>query len=151
LTDSSAAQSPNAYDTPFLVRAYCKGMFNINMGIITDLSCTRGAEAQWNNSGLPTQMDVSISIEDLYSTLVMSNMKGVNPFSNFFDVVTNTEMIDFLSNLSGLNVAAGEVSRRGKLITYLMGTSVKRFPRDIYLGFENGVSNMVRRIYDKIY
>lgn len=143
-------QLPNAYDTPFIVRAYCKGMFNINMGIVTDLSCTRGAEAQWNDAGLPTQMDVSISIEDLYSSLVMTNPGDSNVF-NFFDLVTNTEMIDFLSNLSGLNVATTEITRRTKLVPFLMGQEIKRVPERIYNYFENGVSNLVRRIYDNIY
>ena len=37
--------NPNGYTSPFLVKAYCKGMFNIDMGIITDLSVTRGVTA----------------------------------------------------------------------------------------------------------
>jgi hypothetical protein len=142
-------QNPNAYDTPFIVRAYCKGMFNINMGIITDLSCTRGAEAQWNNAGLPTQMDVSISIEDLYNTLVMTNTNGSmgGGIGNAFDIVTNTEMIDFLSNLSGLNVATQEFNRRAELVPFLIGQTIKRVPEKLYHGIENGVSNLVRRFY----
>ena len=157
MTRSSAAQSPNAYDTPFILRAYCKGMFNINMGIVTDLSCTRGAEAQWNNAGLPTQMDVSLSIEDLYSTLVMTNTKGTNIglkeniIGNALDIVTNTEMIDFLSNLSGLNVACEEQTRRVKLVSFVLGDHIRRIPENVYMGIENGVSNMIRRyFYDKL-
>lgn len=149
MTQGGVAQNPNAYDTPFLVRAYCKGMFNINMGIITDLSCTRGAEAQWNNSGLPTQMDVSISIEDMYSTLIMSNPEGTA--GGFFDVVTNTEMVDFLSNLSGLNIALdSELERRAKLVPFLVGSGIRRIPYRIYSGFENGASNLIRRIFTDI-
>ena len=146
---SSIIQNPNAYDTPFIVRAYCKGMFNINMGIVTDLSCTRGAEAQWNNAGLPTQMDVSISIEDLYNTLVMTNTDGNmgGSIGNAFDIVTNTEMIDFLSNLSGLNVATQEFDRRAELVPFLIGQTIKRVPEKLYHGIENGVSNMIRRFY----
>lgn len=156
LTGGSAAQNPNAYDTPFLVRAYCKGMFNINMGIITDLSARRGAESQWNNQGLPTQMDISISIEDMYSNLVMSNPHQEDGtylsrlWDNHIDVVTNGEMIDFLSNLSGLNVAAEDYTRRMELFLQLGVRRLKWTPSQIYHYFENGISNEVRKAYDRI-
>ena len=156
LTSGTAAQSPNAYDTPFLVRAYCKGMFNINMGIITDLSATRGAESQWNDQGLPTQIDVSISIEDMYSNLVMSNphKEDGNFISNIleshFDVITNTEMIDFLSNLSGLNIAAQSATRKLELFYELSTSGIKWVPSQIYHYFENGVSNVIRNIHDRL-
>lgn len=154
LTTGSAAQNPNAYDTPFLVRAYCKGMFNINMGIITDLSARRGAESQWNDQGLPTQMDISISIEDMYTNLVMSNpYKDGNFFSKMWnehlDVVTNGEMIDFLSNLSGLNVAAETYSRRWELFLQLKTKQIKWLPSQMWHYFENGISNSIRSAYDR--
>ena len=156
LTTGTAAQSPNAYDTPFLVRAYCKGMFNINMGIISDMSATRGAEAQWNDQGLPTQIDVSISIEDLYSNLVMSNLSkdSSNPFKNLwdshFDVITNTEMLDYLCNLSGLNIAAESITRRGEMFTELTLSRLKWLPSQTLHYFENGISNVIRRAHDRL-
>lgn len=155
LTSGSASQNPNAYDTPFLVRSYCKGMFNINMGIITDLSATRGAEAQWNDQGLPTQIDLSISIEDLYSNLVMSNPKhdGSNIFDkmwkNHIDVITNTEMIDFLSNMCGLNIAAESATRKLELFSQLTVSKIKWVPSEIFHYFESGAANLIRRIYDR--
>lgn len=153
ITDKDFNENPNAYDTPFLVRAYCKGMFNINMGMITDLSATRGAESQWNNQGLPTQIDVSISIEDLYSNLVMSNptKNGFDKvWKQHIDIVTNTEMLDFLCNLSGLNIAAETNWRRVELFYQLGVTRVKWVPSQIYNYFENGVTNFLRRFwYDR--
>ena len=156
ITQGTAAQSPNAYDTPFLVRAYCKGMFNINMGIITDLSATRGAESQWNDQGLPTQIDVSISIEDLYSNLVMTNptkdeniIKAI--WDKHMDVVTNTEMLDFLSNLSGLNIAATQTSRKTEMFTQLLISDIKWAPSQIFHYFENGVSNIQRRVVERYF
>ncbi len=156
LTESTAAHSPNAYDTPFLVRAYCKGMFNINMGIITDLSATRGAESQWNDQGLPTQIDVNINIEDLYSNLVMSNPRHgennifQNMWNSHMDIITNTEMVDFLSNLAGLNIAASAVTRKLELLAQLTMSRIKWTPSKIWHYFENGASNMIRAIHDKI-
>jgi hypothetical protein len=34
--------NPNGYSSPFLVRAFYKGIFNVDMGIITNLSVTKG-------------------------------------------------------------------------------------------------------------
>ena len=150
LTEGEAAQSPNAYQTPFLLKAYCKGMFNIDMGVITDLSVTRGAESQWNNDGLPTQMDISISIEDLYSALFMTNPKG-NPLSNNFDIVANTAMLDYLSNLVGLNVAAEQVGRRAKMFVAMTGNDITTFGPRVFNTLDNTASNLFGKLYRKIH
>lgn len=174
ITEGDAAGSPNAYNTPFLVRAYAKGLFNINMGMITDLSVTRGGEAQWNDNGLPTQIDIAITVEDLYSTLFMTNPSGDaegliggimaelpltqtgnlfdirGNFKKFFnlDVVANTEMLDFLANLAGLNIAAEEIGRKGRMIQYLTGVGIRRTGANLYNYFETGVSNIIRKLAD---
>ena len=134
---------PNGYMTPFLVKAYCKGMFNIDMGIITDLSATKGAECCWNDDGLPTQIDLSFSIEDLYSSLFMSK------YSDLVSVVKNTSMMDFLSNLSGLNVADQEFGRRAKMIAYLTGSYAATTGSRMWSKFDTKVSNVVKNLYNK--
>ena len=136
---------PNSYLSPFLVKAYCKGMFNVDMGIITDLSVTRGAECQWNDDGLPTQIDINITIEDLYSSLFMSAGSG-----NVFDayaVAKNTAMVDFLANMAGLNIAETEILRREKLFGILAGSEVKRIDNRIYNKFDTAISNLLAKIY----
>jgi hypothetical protein len=168
ITRGAAAYSPNAYNTPFILRAYAKGMFNINMGMITDLSVTRGGEAQWNDNGLPTQIDISITIEDLYNTLFITNPSS--PDNNLIsqspafrtgdifdlvgnlkalfnlDVVNNTEMVDFLSNLAGLNIAAQPLDRKFKLMKYLTVDGIKRSGSDLYNYFDNQVLNAIGRL-----
>ena len=149
LTDGEAAQSPNAYQTPFLLKAYCKGMFNIDMGVVTDLSVTRGAEAQWNDDGLPTQMDISISIEDLYSALFMSNPQG-NPLTNNFDIVANTAMLDYLSNLVGLNIAADPFGRRPKMLLAMTGHDIAMFGPRVFNTLDNTATNLFGKLYRKL-
>ena len=167
ITMGEGAGSPNAYNSPFLLRAYAKGLFNINMGMITDLSVTRGGEAQWNDNGLPTQIDISITIEDLYSVLFMTNpnpdgahafgiTRGGTPLDVFdnlaslfnMDIVANTEMVDFLANLAGLNVAADSFGRKGRLATFLMGNQLARVPANIYHYFDTGIANLERRLFE---
>ena len=157
ITEGKAQYSSNAYTAPFLLRAYSKGQFNINMGMITDMSVTRGGEAQWNDNGLPTQMDISITIEDLYNTLFMTNPNpNGNPLAKFsslkrffnIDVVANTEMLDFLANLAGLNVAGQELNRKTKMVEYLTMNQLKRTGSDIYHFFSNGITNIIRGFYE---
>ena len=134
--------NPNGYTSPNLVKAYCKGMFNIDMGIITDMSVTRGAECQWNDDGLPTQIDVSITIEDLYSSLFMSN-------STFnVAVVKNTALMDYMANLAGLNIADVEFGRRTKMLAYMDIAGLGRLDSTIFSKFDNAVANVLSNVYN---
>lgn len=138
---------PNGYTTPMLCKAYCKGMFNIDMGLITSMSCTRGATAQWNDDGLPTQMDIDITIEDLYSTLFMTHLDN---WSYSVATVKNTSMLDFLANLSGLNIADEEFGRRTAMLTYLLGSNIERVPSNLWNRFDTGVHNLAGRLYHRL-
>lgn len=145
---------PNGYTTPFLLKAYAKGMFNIDMGIISGLSCTRGATGQWDDNGIPTQMDINITIDDLYSKLFLPNVKpnatsDILPFQNSAAVklVANTAMMDYLANLAGLNVANTELARKTQLLIYLYSTNVTNVPSKIWSNFDNAVANAISNLY----
>ena len=143
----------NSYNAPFLVRAYCKGLFNIDMGMITDMQVTRGAECQWNDDGLPTQMDISITIEDLYSSLYMSAMNETSPpyllnqIKSNLSVVRNTSMLDYLANLSGLNIAEEEKFRSVHMFMKLGGSVWSQATNNLYNKFDVGVSRVIEKLY----
>ena len=105
----------NGYKTPFLVRAYYKGIFNIDMGIITNMSITKGKDAAWTIDGLPTEVDVSIDIKDLYSSLSISksdkSLKNFLHHTKLFKFIKNTALFDYLSNTCGININAPEFAR----------------------------------------
>ena len=157
--DSGDIVDPNGYTTPFLCKAYMKGMFNIDMGLITGLSVTRGATAQWNDSGLPTQMDISIQIEDLYSGLAMTARAGdSNPLKapkKLASVVSNTAMLDYLSNLAGLNLGEPELARKTRLFNALTMTNlneagVKRMFGSSWRNVDQGLNNLIANLYRKL-
>ena len=153
----------NAYNAPFLVKAYCKGLFNINDGIISDLSVTRGAECQWNDDGLPTQMDLSISIEDLYSSLFMSAIGGhknenpiisvlgelniIQKLKDSFSVVQNTAMMDYLANLAGFNLADEELGRSVRMLLKMTTSTFTQVGNDVYNRFDRQVANVIKNLY----
>lgn len=144
-------EDPNGFVSPFLVKAYCKGMFNIDMGLIVGLSATRGAECQWNDDGLPTQIDLDITIEDLYSSLFMTPLgeDGTNAIKDSVHVVKNTAMMDFLSNLAGLNIANPEIARRTKMLGYLAEPWTARWAANKWHEFDTGVANFMNKLYTK--
>lgn len=104
----SVQKYPNDYIAPFLVRGIYKGQYNIDMGIITDMSITRGGDEQsWTIDSLPTQAEVSFTIKDLYSALSITSMK--NPFG--FDTINNTALMDYIGNMCGINIYKPDVLR----------------------------------------
>ena len=89
------------YTSPFLIKAYCKGMFSIPCGIIENMSITRGKdEFGWSNVNLPTSVDVSLSIKDLSPTFFLS-MQDIGLFDTFS---RNDNMMEYLDTLSALGI-----------------------------------------------
>lgn len=136
---------PNGYSSPFLVKAYSKGLFSIDMGIITSLSVTKGAECCWNDDGLPTQIDISIEIKDLYKHLAMSKIDVRDPSAG---IAANTAYMDFLANMAGLNIAQMEVGRRMNMVIYLSQTYVSYTLSSIHKRFDQTISRLIGKLYN---
>ena len=154
--ENESHYNANAYMSPFLVKAFSKGMFNIDMGIISSLSVNKGAECQWNDDGLPTQIDISIDITDLYSSLAMSGFESTgligNPFKatkQIVKIVNNTAYMDFLANMAGLNVGQMAIGRRIQMFKYLTETSLSQYPSRKFQQFDQGISTLLGSLYEK--
>lgn len=103
-----AENNPNGYINPFLVRAIYKGFFNIDMGIITDMSVSKGAECQWTPEGIPTSIEVDIGIKDLYNAM---SITSTNTADWKYDTLNNTALMDYIANLCGINIYKPEITR----------------------------------------
>lgn len=106
----------NGYMNPFLVRAFCKGWFNCSLGIIDSISIKRASQDGWSIDGLPTEVDISISIKDLYPNLAISRDGDYSTYNNI-------EYMDMLSTWCGINLNIPEINR--KLNIYEMITQHK--------------------------
>lgn len=131
-----------AYNSPFMCKAYCKGMFSVDYGMITGLNVTSGAQCQWNDDGLPTQVDISIDLSNLYKSLAMS--------TNVERAVHNTAYMDFLANLSGLNINDMEVGRKIVMYYYLKSANVKNIPSRIFTQLDQGISRAIGNLYTRL-
>lgn len=95
------AAGPNSYQSPFLLRAYCKGMFAIPLGIIESMNITRGSEEfGWNYQNLPTTVDVNISIKDLAPAMYLS-IKDPSIMDTFG---ANSNFNEYMLTLAGVGL-----------------------------------------------
>ena len=97
---------PNGYISPFLVRAFYKGLFNCDMGIVTNMNVNKGKESSWTKDGLPTVVDVSFSLKDLYSVLAITNNKSITN-----GIMNNIALMDYIANFCGVNINEPDIKR----------------------------------------
>ena len=114
-----------AYFSPFLLRCYFKGQFNVDMGIMTDLSISKGAEGEWTVDGIPTVAEIQFSIKDMYETMYMSR-----PDDGSIGLMSNIIELDYIANSCGINVNDQEVKRTFKLWSVL--------------NFENNITDKIK-------
>ena len=145
-TFGQGAYDPNSYISPFLVKAFCKSLFNIDLGIITNLQATRGAECQWSDDGLPTQIDLNIEITNLYSQL---SMPSFNSISDYTEIFTNSYYLDFLGNMVGCNVMEEHfITDKMSALADILGASVDRIPSTLYGGLQQAVYRKIGSIFN---
>lgn len=131
------------YFTPFLVRASYKGLFNIDMGLVTELSFGKGQEGFWTIDGLPTVVDVSMTIKDLYQS-VLSITKGND---NWF--MNNTVLMDYISNLCGVNINKPDIARTLDVYFMLKTNKIKDIPNKLFNKLEVSRTNLLMDFYQK--
>ena len=138
---------PNGFISPFLVKAYYKGLFNCDLGLITSLDVSKGSEGGWTRNGLPTTVDVSFTIKDLYKTLSISDTKGV--LDN--NIISNIILMDYVANLCGININKPDI-RRMIDFYYTQGlhNQIKDKLRvDVFGGFDQWATNKMMGIYNR--
>jgi hypothetical protein len=94
--------SKQGFSGPFVLKAYSKGWFNCDLGMVESIEVRKGGNdgQSWTAGGLPTSLDVSVTIKDLYPTLMMTQAKGASGilFNN------NTGLIEHLNLMAGIEL-----------------------------------------------
>lgn len=140
------ATGPTTYASPFLVRAYYQGFFNVNMGIISSLSITKGAEGAWTLNNIPTVAEVQITIHDLFATQTISiDANNTNSLWGL-GMLSNQPLMEYIANMCGVNYNEPEWDRLIDLATMLM----KR-KSDMILRIENNIEEAIQEYTPIIY
>ena len=106
---------PNTYAAPFLIRAFYQGFFNINLGIVTELSINKGNEGSWTYDNIPTEVEVHMNIKDLFNVNCMS-MGGDSKLNTELNLLSNQPFVDYISNMCGLNIDEPDFRRLARMI-----------------------------------
>ena len=128
------------YISPFLLRIYYKGKFNIDMGIATSLSVVRGAEAEWSKDGLPTVLELQMGVKDLYTKYFMTDNK--------FLIFSNITELDYIANTCGININTSEASRAYVLWKAINGDGIiSDYIDNVFLRLQQLVNNNLNRLF----
>ncbi len=140
----------NSYTSPFLIKAYCKGMFAVPLGIVDSLNIQRGAsEFGWNMSRLPTVLNISMTIKDLAPIMHLAIADGISGTRIFGN---NTSFQEYLLTLSGMGLNErllylNNIVRRLYTINAMMKTTWGN--PSLYFGTEMG-NTVAGRIYGAV-
>ena len=71
--------------------------FRINLGVISDISFVKGgSDDLWTVNGYPLQIDVNVTVKDMYPAMMMSQ--------TYKELATNIGLLDWIDNLAGLDI-----------------------------------------------
>ena len=135
------SSASNGYFSPFLVRAFYKGLFNCDMGIITDLSITKGKEGSWTIDGLPSEVDVDLTIKDLYNVMAMTKKDQPTEFLN------NTTFLNYLATSCGISINKPDIQRSIDL-WLMMNTDYWKEKLTGYSFWQHASEGARNRLYD---
>ena len=121
--------TPNGYFSPFLVRGMYKGISNVDMGIVTSLRIDKGKEGSWTIDGLPTEVDVSMTIKDLYNVMAMT------PYNRKTDLLNNTQFLGHMAFNCGISINQPDILRTSLLWASIDINATYNSLRDTITGY----------------
>lgn len=130
----------NGMRSPFLVKGVFKGLFNCEMGIITNMDIQKGGEGSWNIDGLPTEVQISFTIKDLYQALTMTKGKDLKMFFN------NTQYLDFIATMCGIAIIKPEIAMKMEMYSAFLSNKAIDLPNRAMLKLHESVSNASSKI-----
>ena len=101
--------SSNTYSSPFLCKSYVEGSWSCNLGLVSGLSIAKSNESR-SIHGLPSEVDVTIQFEDLYSVLSMNPTTDIGAFAK------NPSLIEYLATNTGVSLTKANAEKKIKTI-----------------------------------
>lgn len=130
--------SANSFSSPFIIRAYCKGWFSCDMGMVESITIDKGPEQSWTVDGLPSQVKITMTIKDLYSQLMISPS---NKPSLFF---SNQGMMDYLGSMCGVDLTVPNIIFKLRTVRALLA-GINDIPNNIYRDMTQNLYNILQK------
>lgn len=117
--------SDNMYGYPFVIAASQRGQFNVDLGVITELSINRGGNdnTSWTLESLPTEWEVSFSIQPLIDDLMITGTNHPVLFTN------NENLLNYLGNMCGFDLLANNWRYKIELTESFFKNKITGYPR----------------------
>ena len=130
------ATSANTYSAPFLVKAFMRGVFNCNLGIVTSISLQH--EDTYNSDGLYMGGTVTLEIQDLYPDVAMT------PANDPIMFVNNSSLIEYLATNCGLNLLESQFQTKLDMLI----NNLRAVPADLV---DSAIGTVGEKIDDLVY
>lgn len=105
------------YTLPFYVRMSKPGHFDVDMGVVTSMSITRGgADNLWTVEGFPQMIEVNMNVVDLYPQLTQIKNDGLFAY--------NLGISSFLQNMAGIRPDHMSFMKLGALVNRKLSNSL---------------------------
>ena len=132
----------NTYGSPFLVKMFMDGVFVCNLGIVSEMSINRSVNEYGRTlDGLPSEVDVNMTVVDLYSDLTMS------PQHNPLLFINNTSLVEYLAINCGLNLITPQLSTKVGLIMNTIKNAFLDVPNNAMSTIKENMDNMAMQIF----
>lgn len=129
-------ESANSYSSPFLIKAYVDGIFTCNLGIVTDMSIQRVSDS-YSVAGLPSEVDVTLNIADLYSDLSISSASSPINFIN------NSSLIEYLATTCGMSLTSPNFKAKYMNIVNTLIASFTDIPTNLMSSIDEKIANLI--------
>jgi len=135
------------YTGPFIVQCWSKGWFTVNCGIIDSIDLKKGGSSgkEWNIDSLPTEIDVTVNIKDLYPTIMNTSSAAQLAFSN------NIGLTEYLKTMAGIQLSDFNPTRNIEQALITLTNIVNDIPARTYRKAQSTIGYSARRSIAKIF
>lgn len=126
------------YEAPYLIKAYSKGNFVCDLGMVDSVSFQRGPDCEWTMDSLPTSLIVNVTLKDLYPVLVLTTSlsKGY---------ASNTAIKEFLNTFAGITFSQVDPTVDIKKAAYNTLHNL-----DVFNNVKTGINDYVTSVLSEI-
>lgn len=129
-------KTANSFGSPFLVKATMDGSFTCNLGIVDSISIQKMSES-YSIDGLPNEVDVTLSITDLYSDLT------ITPQTSPVMFVNNSSLVEFLAVNCGLSLTSPNIHKKTEMIINSLTNAIQEIPDTAANKVKNAIDDKV--------
>lgn len=134
--------SANSFGSPFILKLFSKGHISCDMGIITNISIDKGGDGTaWTVTGLPLEAKISISVADLYDSLMISKTSEPGLFFK------NQGLIDFLAVTCGMDITRPNFAMKIESIISTYKSTLFDVPSNVYDNVIQGLRNSLESYF----